>query len=66
MCLLVTNKSVLDKAQNEVDNLLQKLCGKCQATTNTNLLERKKRQLIQNQVSFYAASLYQNTSQAPP
>ena len=65
MYLLVTNKSVLNKAQNEVDNLLQTFCGKRQATTKNNLTERKKRPLIHNQVSSYAAALSQNTSQTP-
>ena len=36
MSLLVTNKSVLNKAQNEGDNLQQNVCGKRQATTNKN------------------------------
>ena len=40
--LLVTNKSVLNKAQNEAYNLLQNIWGKRQATTNKNLPERKK------------------------
>ena len=39
--LLVTNKSVLNKAQNEADNLLHHFCGKRQTTTNKNLPERK-------------------------
>ena len=65
MYLLVTNKSVLNKAQNEADNLLQKICGKCQAT-NTNLSERKKRPLIHNQVSSYTAALSQNTPKLLP
>ena len=62
MYSLVTNKSVLNKAQNEADNLLQKFCGKRQATTKTNLSERKKRRLIHNQFSSYTTSLSQNTS----
>ena len=62
MHLLVTNTSVLNKAQNKADNLLQNVCGKRQATINKNLLERKKRSLIHNQVSSYAATLSQNTS----
>ena len=64
--LLVTNKSVLNKAQNEADNLLQTFCGKRQATTNKNLPKRKKRPLIHNHVSSYAVALSQNTSQTPP
>ena len=66
MYLLVTNKNVLNKAQNEADNLLQTICGKRQATTNKNLPERKKRPLLHNQVFSYAAALSQNTSQTPP
>ena len=34
MYLLVTKKRVLDKEQNEVDNLLQNFCGKRQVTPN--------------------------------
>ena len=41
MYLLITNKSVINKAQNEADNLLQKVCGKRQAINNNNLPERK-------------------------
>ena len=66
MYLLITNKSVLNKAQNEADNLLQTFCGKRQATHNNNLPERKKRPLIHNQVSSFTAALSQNTSQTPP
>ena len=62
MYLLVTNKSVINKAQNESDNLLQKFCGQRQSTQNKNLPERKKRLLIHNQDSSYAAALPQNTS----
>ena len=57
MYLSVTNKSVLNKVQNVANNLLQKCCGKLQATTYTNLPERKKRPLIHNQVSSYATAL---------
>ena len=63
MYLLVTNKSVINKAQNEADTLLQKFCGQRQSTPNKNLTERKKSLLIHNQVSSYAAALPQNTSQ---
>ena len=63
MYLLVTNKSVINKAQNEADNLLQKFCGQRQSTPNKNLTERKKSLLIHNQVSSYAAALPQSTSQ---
>ena len=66
MYLFVTNKTVLHKAQNQADNLLQIFCGKRQATTNTNLPERKKSPLIHTQVSSYAVALSQNTSQTPP
>ena len=66
MYLFVTNKTVLHKVQNQADNLLQFFCGKRQATTNTNLPERKKHPLIQNDVSSYATSLSQNTSQTHP
>ena len=62
MYLLVTNKSVMNKAQNEADNLLQTFCSQRQSTPNKNLPERKKRPLIHNQVSSYAAALSQNTS----
>ena len=65
MYLLVTNKSFINKAQNEADNLLQIFCGKRQATTNKNLPEREKRPLIHNQVSSYTAVLSQNTSHTP-
>ena len=65
MYLLVTNKSVINKAQNEADNLLQKFCGQRQALPNDKIPERKKRPLIHNQVSSYAAALSQNTSQTP-
>ena len=34
MYLLVTNKSVLNKAQIEADNLLQNFCDKRQVTPN--------------------------------
>ena len=61
MYLLVTNKSVINKAQNEADNLLQKFCGQLQSTPNKNL-PKKKHPLIHNQVSSYAAALSQNTS----
>ena len=64
--LLVTNTNILNKAQNKADNLLQNVCGKRQATINKNLLERKKRPLIHNQVSSYAAVLSQKTSQNSP
>ena len=42
MYLLVTNNSVLNKAQNKTDNLLQTFWGKRQATPNKNSLERKE------------------------
>ena len=42
MYLLVTNKSVLNKAQNEADNVLQNNCGKRQATINTKISRKKK------------------------
>ena len=66
MYLLVTNISVLNKAQNEADNLLQLFCGKRQSTPNKNLPKRKKRPLIHNQVSSYAVALSQNASKTPP
>ena len=65
MYLLITNKSVVNKAQNEADKLLHKFCGKRQSTTNKTLPERKKRPLIHNQVSSYIAALSKNTSQTP-
>ena len=65
MYLLVTNKSVINKAQNEADTLLQKFCGQRQSIPKRNLPVRKKRPLIHNQVSSYAAALSQNTSQTP-
>ena len=39
--LLVTNKSVLNKAQNKADNLLHHFCGKRQTTTNKIYLKEK-------------------------
>ena len=65
MYLLITDKSVISKAQNEVDSLLLKFCGHCQTIPNKHLPERKKRPLINNQVSSYAAALSQNTFQTP-
>ena len=62
MYLLIINKGIINKAQDEADNLLQKICGQCQSIPNKNLLERKKRPLIHNQVSSYATALSQNTS----
>ena len=41
MFLLVMNESILNKAQNEADNLLPNVCGKRQATTNKNLPKEK-------------------------
>ena len=63
--LLVTNKSVINKAHNEAGDLLQKFSGQCQSTPNKDLPERKKRLLIHSHVSSYAAALSQNTSQTP-
>ena len=50
MYLLITNKSVINKAQNKVDNFLLKFCEHRQPTSNKDLLERKKRPLIHNKV----------------
>ena len=66
MYLLLTNKSVLAKAQKEADNLLIKFCGKRQSKTNQAHPERKKRPLLHNQVSTWAAKLSKNTSETPP
>ena len=41
MYLLVTNKSALNKAQNEVDNLLQNMCWKHQSTPYKNCQKEK-------------------------
>ena len=53
MYLLITNKSVINKAQNEADYLLLNICGRCRSTYNKDLPERKKCPLIRNQVSSY-------------
>ena len=66
MYLLITNKSVINKAQKEADNLLIKFCGYRQSNSNQTLPERKKRPLIHNQVSSYTATLSKNTSQTLP
>ena len=57
MYLLITNKIVINKAQNEADILLLKYYGHRQSTLKNNLPERKKCPLIHNQVSSYAAEL---------
>ena len=66
MYLLIINKSVITKAQKEADNLLIKFYGRRQNTPNQAPPERKKRPLIHNQVSSYAAKLSKNTSPTPP
>ena len=66
MYLLIKNKSVITKAQKEADNLLIKFCGRRQNTLNQAPPERKKRPLVHNQVSSYAATLSKNTSPTPP
>ena len=66
MYLLITNKSVINKARKEVDNLLIKFCRRRQSNSYQPLLERKKRPLIHNNVSSYVATLSKNTSQTPP
>ena len=66
MYLLITNKSVINKAQKEADNLLLKFCASRQSNSNQALPERKKRPLIHNQMSSYVATLSRNTSQTPP
>ena len=65
MYLLITNKSVINKSQKETDNLLTKFCACRQNNPNQALPERKKRPLIHNQMSSYAATLSKNTSQTP-
>ena len=62
MYLLITNKSVINEAQKEADNLLIKFCGYRQSNSNQTLPKRKKRH---NQVSSYVATLSKNTSQLP-
>ena len=66
MYLLIINKTVITKGQKEADNLLIKFCGRRQNTPNQAPPERKKRPLIHNQVSSYAATLSKNTSPTPP
>ena len=66
MYLLITNKSVINKAQKEADNLLLKFCASRQSNSNQPLPERKKRPLIHNQMSSYIATLSRNISQTPP
>ena len=66
MYLLITNKGVINKVQNEADNLLIKLCEHRQSISKKNLPKRKKRSLIHDQVSSYATVLFQNTSLTPP
>ena len=65
MYLLITNKSVINKARKEADNLLIKFCRRRQSNSYQPLLERKKRPLIHNNVSSYVATLSKNTSQLP-
>ena len=64
MYLLITNKSVLNKAQMKLTIYYKNVVAniKHQATNNKKLPERKKRPLIHNQVSLYAAAI----SQTPP
>ena len=66
MYLLITNKSVVNKAQKEADNLLLKLYGRRQSNPTKDLSERKKRPPINNQVPSYAAILSQNTVYPSP
>ena len=66
MYLLITNKGVINKVQNEADNLLIKLCEHRQSISKKNLPKRKKRSLIHDQVSSYATVLFQNTSPTSP
>ena len=42
MYLLITNKSVINKAQQEADNLLIKFCGRRQSNSTQNLPEKKE------------------------
>ena len=66
MYLLITNKSLINKAEIETERLLlQKFCGRRQSKSTQKLPERKKIPLIHNQVSSYAAVLSQNISQTP-
>ena len=62
MYLLITNKSVIDKAQKEADNLVIKFCERRQSILTQNFPERKKHPLIKNQVSSYITALSLNTS----
>ena len=48
MYLLITNKSVIKKAQKEAENLLIKFCGRIQSNSNQALPERKEIPLIHN------------------
>ena len=65
MYLLITNKSVFNKTQNEADNLLQNFVANVKQQLTTTYQKEKKRPLIHNQVSSYVAALSQNTSQTP-
>ena len=41
--LLITNTSVINKGQNEADNLLLKFCEHRQSISKNNLLEKKEK-----------------------
>ena len=63
--LLITNKSVINKAQKEADNLVIFFFGRRQSNLTQNLSEKKKHPLINNQVSSYTSALSLNMSQIP-
>ena len=65
MYLLITNKSVITKTQNEADNLLIKFCRHRQNTPNQAPPEKKKHPQLHNQVSSYTTRLSKNTSPTP-
>jgi len=48
MYLLITNNSVINKAQKEADNILLKFCEHRQLNSTQDLPERKKLPLIHN------------------
>ena len=62
MYLFITNRSVINKAQKEADNLLIKFCACRQSNSNQALPQRKRRPLIHTQMSSYTATLSKNTS----
>ena len=61
MYLLITNKSVINKAQQEADNLLIKFCGRRQSNSTQNLPEKKRRYLSSITKSHPIQPHYQKT-----